>query len=1006
MAARKSFRLGRAGGGDWLAEMVRTIVSTEDLHALDVTVEAAGLAISKNFFPVIKKHIALTLQYDGDSFEGALVDDITQGEGPISSLELLQKVQEASQTIKELVGSMLCMRFSPFYANTSTRINASPFFLRVLTRLFSKGLGFRFRLRQLYESQVESALCLWAAQTGTLTMQSEKMEELQSSLAQANEYLEKVESVKEDAMVAAEKCKKLHLTPEAKKEEERFPTSNKAFLEQLRSELREEVALELAEQATAASLTTEVKEVQTNAVELEAPPPAPLAEAVQQQQAQLELQQKQQQELIQQQQEQLEQQKEQLLTLQEQLQREQQQHQQEQVQQQQPSGVDGSCSEEAEEHNQLSRRLGRQDRELLNACIDEVRNLTTILAERTGTLTTTNASPGSEGARLSACAVAGEGETGGEQVGVVYEHLPLSRLRLNPICRSSPQTRIDIGTTMSPRGIRLHTRAAHHGYTYRGELTDDRLFSSVPWFIPPPSSRGPTAKESASSSRASFAVDTTMLHGGASQQQTFVNTHLMSAAFPDEQLAASQPSEQLAASQESLAASLSAGEEASSVSSAVRGTDRPGILSHGKNKAKPQISFALAPIPACNPTDNRAPSFPRSDPLEPVPGKRPDAATPAAAAGGVDQQPSAETITSAGSPGEGHAGSTVEKVPSVVFSGEEVAARSGRVKDEQLRSDLEPNSEGQQKAAMDGEQLIKRASLAPFLTSRVLSSASSAAAKASNRHADVAMATTTPQPAAAPRGPQPADERAVARDTEVQHEQLQLQQQQEQQQEDACSKAALGAHQLQQQKQNQQQQQQQQQQQSQQQSQQQQQFLVDLDFPRECPCRPPEAIFGCQLPAIWPVVTGGSTWRKSHEPRSIPLAPFKRQAKEPEATAAAAAAAAGPSVALTPCDAISRTKQTPQSPQKQPSGAGPYMQTPGGPDSSAMVYTPLKGSKLGPVKQQLKREERGLQQADAYKTLHDLRIRNQVLETQVLGLSVALGSLLRASRRRALFEHA
>lgn len=84
-------------------EMVRAIVTADELDALNASIDVIAKAIAKNFFPIIKKHIALTVQYDKDCFEGALVDAITDGEGPISSLELLEKVKEASERIKDLV---------------------------------------------------------------------------------------------------------------------------------------------------------------------------------------------------------------------------------------------------------------------------------------------------------------------------------------------------------------------------------------------------------------------------------------------------------------------------------------------------------------------------------------------------------------------------------------------------------------------------------------------------------------------------------------------------------------------------------------------------------------------------------------------------------------------------------------------------------------------------------------------------------------------------------------
>lgn len=85
--------------------MVRAIASDSEIEALGVPIEEAGKAICKNVFPILKNHLAFVVQYDRNCFEAALVDEITQGEGPIASMELLEKVKEAEEKIKELVGS-------------------------------------------------------------------------------------------------------------------------------------------------------------------------------------------------------------------------------------------------------------------------------------------------------------------------------------------------------------------------------------------------------------------------------------------------------------------------------------------------------------------------------------------------------------------------------------------------------------------------------------------------------------------------------------------------------------------------------------------------------------------------------------------------------------------------------------------------------------------------------------------------------------------------------------
>ncbi|OEH79126.1 hypothetical protein cyc_03220 [Cyclospora cayetanensis] len=173
--ARKSFRVAKGGGGDWIAELIHSIATEKELEALGVSAEEAARAVSRNFVPLMKKHLAFAISYSKAAFEAALVDEITQGEGPISCLELLEKM-------------------------------------------------------------------------GTVTTQSEKMHELEENLAHAQEFLDKVENIKEDALSTADKCRQF-----AKREEGRFPSSSMEFVERLRSEIRDELTLELAEQVTASA---------------------------------------------------------------------------------------------------------------------------------------------------------------------------------------------------------------------------------------------------------------------------------------------------------------------------------------------------------------------------------------------------------------------------------------------------------------------------------------------------------------------------------------------------------------------------------------------------------------------------------------------------------------------------------------------------------------------------------------------------------------------------------
>ncbi|KAL8436916.1 hypothetical protein Efla_002114 [Eimeria flavescens] len=445
MASRKSFRLTR-GGGEWPSELVKAVASAEQLNALNVSAEAAGAAICKNFLPVIKKHIALAVQYDRDCFEAALVDEITQGEGPISCLELLQKVKQASQRIEELVGGI--------YPEFSSM--------------------------------------------GSLSSQTERVQELETNLAQANEYLEQLETIKEDALSAAQLSKSF-----ARKEEERFPTSNKEFIERLREELREEVALEAAEQGTASAVATEARETQTDE-----PEPNPSAASPEAEEKEVQTDPMEPPHLA-----------------------------AEAVPVAPPPfpAAELEATEELENERQHAHRLSPKDRELLHSCIEEIRHLSGILAERKtaglregnarGNADAEVAHPSSSSVRtpqMDSCVL--EGRT--------YEPLPLTTLQLTPVPQRRPEL-ANIGTAMSPRGVCLLTRTPKQLYTHRYELIEDRLASRGAVCQPPAGSSSSRSRSPQTHRGSSQAAADTATVRGTEQQQTFVFSHQLSACPPD-----------------------------------------------------------------------------------------------------------------------------------------------------------------------------------------------------------------------------------------------------------------------------------------------------------------------------------------------------------------------------------------------------------------------------------------------------------------------------------------
>ncbi|CDJ29455.1 LOW QUALITY PROTEIN: uncharacterized protein EMH_0049790 [Eimeria mitis] len=461
--ARKSFRVSSraAPAGDWITEMMRAIVGDNGLDALGVSTEDAGKAVCKNVFPVVRKHIAFIIEYNNAYFEAALVDEITQGEGPIASMELLEKVKEASQRIKEL--------------------------------------------------------------TALVESQTEKMRELEASLAQANEFLDKVENVKEDALAAAEKSREF-----AKKEEEKFPKTSKEFIERLRLEVRDEVALELAEQATAATAASNVetaeKEIQTDPVALDSP----------------------------------------------------------------HDSVPLAPDSEASSGNQP---LTSGDRDLLHSCLAEVRRLA-ILSNQGAGGSNLDVSVNRQGVSLrNSCVGTSEGIRGGHQ-GNVYEHVPLTTLRLSPICRAPPE-RSELEST---RSILLSAPLSPPGRLSLEQHSDDyRNARGVDFGCICPASEAAFAAAAASagsSNRPPAAVETATLQE-TPQMQTFVHSHMVSAELPDE--VSVHPTPEFSplgpcSPAEGSTASLALSRETSA--SALRTRKSPAAKAQGKL----QISFADEPL--------------------------------------------------------------------------------------------------------------------------------------------------------------------------------------------------------------------------------------------------------------------------------------------------------------------------------------------------------------------------------------------------------------------------
>lgn len=170
----------------------------------------------------------------------------------------------------------------------------------------------------------------------------------------------------------------------------------------------------------------------------------------------------------------------------------------------------------------------------------------------------------------------------GAQHGSAYEHVPLTTLRLSPISRVSPD-RTDIGTAITPRGVRLQSRALPPGSIQRGELMDERQAACTAWLGHQSHHEASVPTAGHVQNRASFSADTAGVQE-YSQQQNFRYSHIVSAPPPEE----------LSVSQDLLRGSISIGEE-SSAASRQRAGAKARKAGSAKAQGKPQISFADEP---------------------------------------------------------------------------------------------------------------------------------------------------------------------------------------------------------------------------------------------------------------------------------------------------------------------------------------------------------------------------------------------------------------------------
>lgn len=621
----------------------------------------------------------------------------------------------------------------------------------------------------------------------------------------------------------------------------------------------------------------------------------------------------------------------------------------------------------------------------------------------------------------SSCAGSSK-EVSGAHRGSVYEHVPLTTLRLSPISRVCPD-RADIGTAITPRSVRLQSRPLPPSSTQGDEMMNERPAASTTWLIY--QSHHDVATADHVQNRASVSADVTGVPEYP-QQQNFRYSHIVSAPPPEE----------LSISQDFLSGSISNGEE-SSAASALRVGTKARKYGGAKAQGKQQIWFADENQLTADPpgtTGSASGALEITESAEKAASLPPEVAwaeeSACASSRGntasheergikneAAQNPPDECKASEGSGMLNALWDTSQRrrrCPSPAVFNYTLFLRScTTVEMTQPSAICDPfsppyTSSQRHSKALSPEEISSRhcswregrVSGVIFLwssekdgsntgysednDSKQLSS-SDDASKEPNMPLAAQMAKCSPPDSVEEHNNKsniyPASSLSVSHasfsemaisvpgreDTHCTERRRSVNEQEVQH---TGPTEELSRHQHQQQKQ------------------QQQQRPSYADSPNTTikngnTCVPPEAIFGRHGPRIWPILTGGSAWSKSHEARSIPLAPLQRQMRDASTVSAAPADTSEGNAVTHPGSGragvhAKRINDFSAAPIRTPS-----------PEASP-IYIPLKGSKLGSGKPQAARRETR-QAVDTCKTLSDLRIRNQVLESQVLGLSVALG---------------
>ncbi|CDJ58397.1 hypothetical protein, conserved, partial [Eimeria maxima] len=934
--ARKSFRGSRAGGTvDWVTEMMRAIVNESALEELGVSAEDAGKAVCKNVFPIVRKHIAFIVEYNQANFEAALVDEITQGEGPISSLELLEKVKQATQRIKEL--------------------------------------------------------------TDIVESQAQKVRELEASLSQANEFLDKVENVKEDALTAAEKSREF-----AKKEEEKFPKENKEFLEQLRSEVRDEVALELAEQATgvtaASSAETTEKEIQTDPID----PAFNIPESV-------------------------------------------------------PVAPPLLASPEVS-HGTIvtNQQLTASDRNLIGTCLEEIRNLISLL-QRTSEgfrggqqgnvyehvpLTTLHLSPiyrahperaeqlgSARSIRLSAPLSPHRRlvlERPSEGIGSAKCHdvaaaCPSPREAAFPEGASGTVNRPSVTEETATLQEAPEQQTFVQAQLMSAELPEDASIHTaedLPPLVPCSQAEENTLQLSLSREESAVKLRKSGVAKTQGRQQI---------SFADEPLLCSDPppgsssaSSTLVNPNENTQEVLASPQEPLETTAAASLHAETAAYSPPPVSSEPQAVATSAAFPVVNP--------PQSNDSEVL-------TTAAVAETREGERPPLEST-----------GKTASSVSEVQQLQQQPQLQQGPQQQQQIQS--QPQQEIQppqrQQIQPQQQQQIQPQQQEPVLPQQQREQLFQQEQQIQPQQQQEQMPQqqqqfqqqqqTQPQQQ---QQQQPQQQQQQLQQQQPQQQQ-QIQPQQPQQQQEQNGSSGAGAAsispshasfadsiisasdrgrqgtalkekdvtQVQQQPEREHQQQLQQQQEEPSpelhhediqldhlQEEQQQQEQLDLQQELQVYaaenniCVPPEEIFGHHGPPIWPMITGGLSWCRCHETKAIPLAPLQRHIRGEFRQTGGRMDFTNAPLFMFPEEARVRWME----PSQEHISENSLVHRPPPADAQAPVYVPLKGSKIGSApSKNIKKKETKLTPENTCKTLNDLRIRNQVLENQVLGLSIAL----------------